>query len=80
VFFSQNMVISNFIFQNMLTLGHFFKKIICMGPTPFGGGGGGGGGGGSPNCENLPQKNVVMVFARKRLGVKRMFASMLRNF
>jgi hypothetical protein len=40
------MVISNFIFQNMLTLGHFFKKIICMGPTPFGGGGGGGGEGG----------------------------------
>jgi hypothetical protein len=59
--------------QNMLTLGHFFKKIICMGPTPFGGGWGGGG---SFNCENLPQKNVVMVFARKRLGVKRMFASM----
>jgi len=48
-----------------------------MGPTPFGGWGRGGGV--SPNCENLPQ-NVVMVFARKRLGVKKMFALVLGNF
>jgi len=34
----------------------------------------------SHNCENLRQKNVGMVVARKWLGVRGMFAPVLGNF
>jgi hypothetical protein len=71
------MEISKISPQNMVTLGHFFKKIFCLGPKPLLGRGGGGGG--SPNCENLPQKNVGMVVAKKWLGVRGTFALMLGN-